>query len=104
MPAPDPISIGPNFNAPNNATRGNAGQRHDFSGFRNFHQNFRAARRFRAPTYRRPPGFYSRRWGWGEFLPTLFWARDYWLIDFCLMACRRRLSARSGSEWATMRC
>ncbi len=74
----------PNFNAPNNAMRGNAGPRHDFSGFRNFHQNFNAARRFRAPAYRRPPGFYSHRWGWGEFLPRAFWARDYWLIDFGL--------------------
>ena len=73
---------GPNFNAPNNAVRGNAGPRHDFSGFRNFHQNFNAARRFQAPIYRRPPGFYSHRWGWGEFLPPVFWARDYWLIDF----------------------
>jgi Ni/Co efflux regulator RcnB len=76
---------GPNFNRsdrPNNAMRDNRGPRRDFSNFRNYHQNFRAPRRFRAPTYRRPPGFYARRWNWGETLPISFWARDYWLTDF----------------------
>lgn len=57
-------------------------RRRDFSNFRNYHQNFRAPRRFRAPIYRRPPGFYARRWSWGETLPISFWARDYWLTDF----------------------
>jgi Ni/Co efflux regulator RcnB len=64
---------------PNNSFRG---QRRDFSNFRNYHQNFRAERRFRVAPYRRPPGFYSHRWGWGEFLPAPFWVRDYWLIDY----------------------
>jgi Ni/Co efflux regulator RcnB len=77
---------GPNLNrpnnGPNNAMRGNNGPRRDFSSARNFHQNFNAQRHFHAPVYRRPPGFYSHRWGWGEFLPAPFWARDYWLIDF----------------------
>jgi Ni/Co efflux regulator RcnB len=56
--------------------------RHDFSGFRDFHRNFQASRRFRGPDYRRPAGWYSRRWAFGEFLPAAFWVRDYWLIDF----------------------
>jgi Ni/Co efflux regulator RcnB len=80
-----PDNNGPNFNRPNfnnfnNANRG--GQRHDFSNFRNFHQNFRADRRFRAPSYRRPPGYYARRWTWGQVLPNFFWTRDYWLTDY----------------------
>jgi Ni/Co efflux regulator RcnB len=58
------------------------GQRRDYRNFRNYHQNYRASRRFRAPAYRRPPGFYARRWSWGETLPFSFWARDYWLNDF----------------------
>ena len=70
----------PNSNNFNNANRG--GQRHDFSNFRNFHQNFRADRRFRAPSYRRPPGYYARRWSWGQVLPNFFWTRDYWLTDY----------------------
>jgi Ni/Co efflux regulator RcnB len=59
-----------------------AAPRHDFSGFRDFHRNFQASRRFQAPTYRRPAGWYSHRWAFGEFLPAAFWMRDYWLIDF----------------------
>jgi Ni/Co efflux regulator RcnB len=59
-----------------------SGPRHDFSGFRDFHRNFQASRRFRGPDYRRPAGWYSHRWAFGEFLPAAFWVRDYWLIDF----------------------
>jgi Ni/Co efflux regulator RcnB len=58
------------------------GPRHDFSGFRDYHRSFRAQRRFRAPFYSRPAGWYDHRWGFGEFLPTAFWARDYWLSDY----------------------
>src|SRR5437667_129628 len=61
---------------------GIGGPRHDFSGFRDFHRNFQASRHFRLPDYRRPAGWYSHRWAFGEFLPTAFWVRDYWLIDF----------------------
>ena len=85
-PRPDssrPNSNGSNFNnAMRDSGRQNGGQRHDFSSFRNFHQNFRTDRRFHAPIYRRPPGWYSHRWAWGEMLPITFWARDYWLTDF----------------------
>ena len=56
--------------------------RRDFSDYRNYHQNFRASQRFRAPAYRRPPGYFARRWSWGQTLPLAFWTRDYWLTDF----------------------
>jgi Ni/Co efflux regulator RcnB len=59
-----------------------SGPRHDFSGFRDFHRNFQASRRFRGPDYRRPAGWYSHRWAFGEFLPAAFFVRDYWLVDF----------------------
>jgi Ni/Co efflux regulator RcnB len=58
------------------------GSRHDFSGFRDFHRAFNATRRFRAPYYQRPAGWYSHRWSYGETLPVAYFARDYWLIDF----------------------
>ena len=61
---------------------GYGGPRHDFSGFRDYHRNFHAPRRFRTAFYRRPAGWYDHRWSFGEFLPAAFWARDYWLIDF----------------------
>ena len=62
--------------------QGAGGARHDFSGFRNYHRNISAARRFQAPTYRRPAGWYDHRWTFGEVLPALFWSQDYWLTDY----------------------
>lgn len=61
---------------------GYGGPRRDFSGFRDYHRNFNASRRFNVPSYRRPAGWYERRWTFGEFLPAAFWARDYWIVDF----------------------
>lgn len=60
------------------------GPRHDFSGFRDYHRSFHVSRRFYAPAYRRPAGWYEHRWTFGEFLPPAFWVRDYWLIDFAV--------------------
>jgi len=77
---------GPNRPAPGGQgfNRGGpgAGPRHDFHGFVDFHQSFHATRRFHAPTYNRPPGWYSRRWTFGEYLPTIFWGQNYWLSDY----------------------
>jgi Ni/Co efflux regulator RcnB len=61
---------------------GNGGPRRDFRSFGQFHQAFNAQRRFRAPAYRRPPGWYARRWTFGEILPAAFWAQDYWLSNY----------------------
>ena len=61
---------------------GYGGPRRDFSGFRDYHRGFNASRRFNVPNYRRPAGWYERRWTFGEFLPAAFWARDYWIVDF----------------------
>ena len=61
---------------------GHGGPRRDFSNFRDYHRNYRVSRRFNVPYYRRPAGWYSHRWAFGEFLPAAFWARDYWIVDF----------------------
>jgi len=61
---------------------GIGGPRHDFSGFRDYHRSFHVTRRFYAPAYRRPAGWYEHRWTYGEFLPAAFWVRDYWIIDY----------------------
>jgi Ni/Co efflux regulator RcnB len=53
--------------------------RRDWRGYGNYHRDWRPTRRFRAPAYYRPRGWYSHRWTFGEYLPSLFWARDYWL-------------------------
>lgn len=71
--------FGNGFNRPGrpaNAPRPN------FNGFRDYHRNFSAPQRFHAPSYRRPYGWYYRRWTFGEFLPALFWAQQYWLTDY----------------------
>jgi Ni/Co efflux regulator RcnB len=61
---------------------GNNGPRRDYSSFRNYHRSSNASRRFRGPAYRRPSGWYDRRWTFGEFLPSLFWSSNYWLNDY----------------------
>lgn len=72
---------GPSFaSRPGNPTFG--GPRRDFSGFRDFHRDFRSGRRFRIGPYRPPAGFYGHHWTFGEFLPRPYWVRDYWLLDF----------------------
>jgi Ni/Co efflux regulator RcnB len=70
-----------NFNRTDN-NFGNGSQRRDFSGVHNYHRNVTASQRFHAPSYRRPSGYYSHRWTWGDVLPRIFWAQDYWLNDF----------------------
>jgi len=65
---------------PNNAMRG--GSAHDFHSVRNYHQNFNAGRRFHAGGYARPAGYYDHHWTWGETLPSLFWAHQYWLMNY----------------------
>jgi len=58
---------------------GNNSARRDWRGYSNYHRDWRPTRRFRAPAYHRPPGWYSQRWAFGQILPSLFWSRDYWL-------------------------
>lgn len=45
-------------------------------------RNVRAAHRFHAGIYRAPPGYHYQRWGYGQFMPSIYWGRDYWLTDF----------------------
>lgn len=58
------------------------GGRPNYSNFSHYHQAYRADRRFRGPAYRRPPGWYYQRWSFGQILPALFWAQQYWLNDY----------------------
>ena len=49
---------------------------------RHLHRNFHSPRRFHFGAYHRPHGWYAHRWTIGEFLPSLFFARSYWLDDY----------------------
>lgn len=74
---------GPDNNRNNNWNGNNRGpgmQGHN--DFRSYNRNFRAPRRFHAPNYHRPSGWYYRRWTFGQTLPSLFWSQQYWLNDY----------------------
>jgi Ni/Co efflux regulator RcnB len=47
-------------------------------------RNVQARHAFQAGAYRQPQGYEQRHWGFGERLPTAYYARDYWLTDFAL--------------------
>jgi Ni/Co efflux regulator RcnB len=49
-----------------------------------YRHNYRALKRYRAKPYIRPKGWYYHRWIFGDILPSLFWARQYWINDFWL--------------------
>jgi Ni/Co efflux regulator RcnB len=49
-----------------------------------YHHNFVAVHRFHWRPYVRPHGWYYRRWVFGERLPGIFWARDYWITSYWL--------------------
>jgi len=51
---------------------------------RGFGTVFRASRRFQVGAYNRPEGWYQRRWAYGDILPPIFWAQDYWLTNYWL--------------------
>lgn len=69
---------------------GNRNDRRDWNrggGYRNnnwssYQRNFRSPRRYRGPSYVRPRGWYSQRWTFGQFLPSLFWSSNYWINDY----------------------
>jgi Ni/Co efflux regulator RcnB len=70
------------FNRPTGPGRPANAPRPNFSSFRDYHRSFSAPQRFHAPSYRRPSGWYYRRWTFGEFLPPVFWGQQYWLSDW----------------------
>ena len=47
-----------------------------------YQRNATATARFNYGSYNRPSGWYYRRWAYGETLPSLFWAQNYWLTSW----------------------
>jgi Ni/Co efflux regulator RcnB len=54
-------------------------QRVDLKQYR---RNLKSPHRFRAEPYHGPRGYHYRRWSHGQRLPGLYYARDFWLLDF----------------------
>ena len=60
----------------NNGSRSN-------NNWRQYNRNWQASQRYRWGSYRQPRGYYYRRWNYGDFLPSLFWAsQSYWINDY----------------------
>lgn len=52
---------------------------HDWSRYR--HSGW-SHRRFHHGAFHWPHGYHYRRWSYGEFLPNIFFATNYWLNDW----------------------
>jgi Ni/Co efflux regulator RcnB len=74
-PAPGAAMRGPGPGAAMRAAR-------PAGNFSAYHRNITAPRQFHIGSYRRPSGWYARRWTYGEILPPLFWSQNYWIGDF----------------------
>jgi len=61
------------------AMHGPATGNHNFASFQ---RNVTAQRRYHAPAYHQPQGWYAHRWTFGQTLPALFWAQDFWISDY----------------------
>lgn len=78
------VTVNKDVNVNRNVT---VGREFDQNRHRNFNiavfrRNVRAARHFHIGFYRAPVGYHYRRWVYGQRLPSLYFARDYWLTDF----------------------
>ena len=56
------------------------------AGVQALRRNVQVQHKFRAGTYRPPSGYSQRRWRYGQYLPTGYFARDYWIGDYPLYA------------------
>jgi len=61
-----------------------------------YQHNFQASRSYHIGAYRRPAGWVSRHWGYGEVLPRAFWAPSYLIADYWLFALE---TPPEGYEW-----
>ena len=46
--------------------------------------NVQASHQFHNGNYNAPRGYQSRHWSYGDRLPRLYYARDYWIADFLM--------------------
>jgi Ni/Co efflux regulator RcnB len=61
-----------------------------------YQHNFQAQRSFHVGSYRRPAGWVTRHWGYGDTLPRAYWAAPYLLADYWLFALE---TPPVGYEW-----
>ncbi len=69
----------PNTHGGQNGARGF----HEHNGnFDSLRRVLNAEHRFHVGGYHRPHGWYAHRWTYGEFLPSFFFTRNYWIDDW----------------------
>ena len=61
-----------------------------------YQHNYQAARTYHVGVYRRPPGWVSHRWAYGQILPRAYWAPAFTLADYWLFALE---TPPPGYEW-----
>jgi Ni/Co efflux regulator RcnB len=54
--------------------------------FKSLRGNVRSSHRFHAGTYHRPHGYHFRHWRYGQRLPSFYFVRDYWIMDYLMYA------------------
>jgi Ni/Co efflux regulator RcnB len=71
----------PGFNQPDHRARPGVRphRRPDYSKWR---RAVTSPRRFHIGRYHAPRGYHYRRWNYGQFLPSAYWARSFWLSNF----------------------
>ncbi|MGD0192441.1 MAG: RcnB family protein [Rhizomicrobium sp.] len=47
-----------------------------------YHKNITAERQYHYGNYRAPAGYAYRRWSYGEHLPAIYYAQDYWIPNY----------------------
>lgn len=52
--------------------------------FKSLRGNVRSSHRFHAGTYNRPHGYHYRHWRYGQRLPSFYFVRDYWIMDYLM--------------------
>lgn len=64
-----------------NDSKFNNGNRRQID-LKRWQRNMNAPRRYRITTYHGPRDYQYRRWSYGQRLPRVYYARNYWLMDF----------------------
>ena len=73
----------PNFNNNNFNNNNNRSNNWDQArNLRNYSRTFNAPRRYRAEPFYYPRGYSYTRFRFGDYVPNIFWARDYWIDNY----------------------
>lgn len=51
------------------------------ANWQQYRRNFHSPKRFRAGAYHGPRGYHYQRWSYGQRLPSIYYARSFWLLD-----------------------